>query len=426
MAPRHEPAEPLLSRRRRLSGIAALATASLLTTGGVALAGGVSPDRPGLGSTAREAAAHDRAPHRFPGVWGTVTAVGDGTFTVESRNGETTDVVTTGDTTYLDTTRAEVADIEVGAHLVVAGPRSEGAGIDARHLAVKPAPADGAEGKRWMHDVWRSGTVVANDGATLTVETPEGTVTVHTSETTSVTITTEASFDAVDVGDRAKVRGSVGDDGTVTAERIHLGIGGKGHDRSAATTTTTQAPTTTVAPTTTAAAPEPTAAATPPAEVPDTLVEGTVTAIEAPAFTVKADDGTVTSVMTTEATAWGARHGRTGDWGSIESLEVGDRVLVKGTVAAGGTLVASYVDIKGDHDEWRRGDHDDDRWDDDGREHGDWGQDDSDRDDGWDDGDRDDDGHHGESWDGRGDGDRGHGERGHEGRRGRGHRGGRH
>src|SRR3546814_19938749 len=71
--------------------------------------------------------------------------------------------------------------------------------------------------------------------------------------------------------------------------------------------------------------------------------------------------------MTTEATSWGASHGRTGDRGGIESLDVGDLVFVKGTFAAGGTFVASFVDVKGDHDrhhgDWddddgRRGDHD--------------------------------------------------------------------
>src|SRR3546814_7159999 len=68
MAPHPEPTDQTLTRRRRLTGVAVLASASLLTTGGVALAGSGSGERPSLA-----AASHDLS---RDGVHGTVSAVG--------------------------------------------------------------------------------------------------------------------------------------------------------------------------------------------------------------------------------------------------------------------------------------------------------------------------------------------------------------
>src|SRR3546814_7025365 len=73
MAPHPEPTDQTLTRRRRLTGVAVLASASLLTTGGVALAGSGSGERPSLA-----AASHDLS---RDGVHGTVSAVGSGSFT---------------------------------------------------------------------------------------------------------------------------------------------------------------------------------------------------------------------------------------------------------------------------------------------------------------------------------------------------------
>src|SRR3546814_15702829 len=141
MAPHPEPTDQTLTRRRRLTGVAVLASASLLTTGGVALAGSGSGERPSLA-----AASHDLS---RDGVHGTVSAVGSGSFTVEGRTGSSVEVLTNESTSFIDTTKAEVADVAVGAHLIVAGPTTDdGTGLDATHRAVKTGPQSQAKSDR--------------------------------------------------------------------------------------------------------------------------------------------------------------------------------------------------------------------------------------------------------------------------------------
>src|SRR3546814_16925823 len=114
MAPHPEPTDQTLTRRRRLTGVAVLASASLLTTGGVALAGSGSGERPSLA-----AASHDLS---RDGVHGPVRAVSSGSFPVEGRTGSSVEVLTTESTSFIDTTKAEVADGELGAPLICPGP----------------------------------------------------------------------------------------------------------------------------------------------------------------------------------------------------------------------------------------------------------------------------------------------------------------
>ncbi|HYM83110.1 MAG TPA: DUF5666 domain-containing protein, partial [Candidatus Dormibacteraeota bacterium] len=70
-------------------------------------------------------------------------------------------------------------------------------------------------------------------------------------------------------------------------------------------------------------------------------VEGTVGALTSDGFTVKAPDGSTTKVVVTSSTTY--RTGRAS--GSKSDVKVGDRVAVRGTKAADGTITATTVQV---------------------------------------------------------------------------------
>ncbi|WP_019631908.1 hypothetical protein [Actinomadura atramentaria] len=74
-----------------------------------------------------------------------------------------------------------------------------------------------------------AGTVVKVSGDTLWVKTSDGkTVKVHTSDSTKVSVTKQGSLKDFGSGATVVVRGSAGDDGTVTATQVTEG-GGRGN-----------------------------------------------------------------------------------------------------------------------------------------------------------------------------------------------------
>ncbi len=71
------------------------------------------------------------------------------------------------------------------------------------------------------------GTVESVDGSTLTITTPDGeTITVEVPEGTSVTTSVEVPLADLPVGGNVIVRGTVDDDGTLTADSVTEGAGG--------------------------------------------------------------------------------------------------------------------------------------------------------------------------------------------------------
>ncbi|GAB3607860.1 hypothetical protein GCM10027413_32690 [Conyzicola nivalis] len=74
-----------------------------------------------------------------------------------------------------------------------------------------------------------SGTVIAVDGDTVTIETSDGsTVTVTTTDDTTVTTTEDSSVSALAEGDSLTVVGEADDDGSVAATSISEGATGFG------------------------------------------------------------------------------------------------------------------------------------------------------------------------------------------------------
>jgi hypothetical protein len=287
-----------------------------------------------------------------------VRSVGSSSFVLTTRHGDVTVTVTDG-TKYLETTKAAVADATVGSFVRVAGARDDSdddATITARHIGIVPAPPGDDDGGRGRHSV--HGTVLSNDGSTLVVDAgDDGEVTVLTDADTTVSKTTVAAFSDVAAGERAKVAGTRQDDGTFAARKVHLFDPAPTAVATPASAATFQA----------AAAPAVTPAAVAPAAVTtdDTAtaaaaddqhdageVEGEITSVSDPTFTIKTRNGSSIVVSTSSGTEI---TGPDGMHETFADLHVGDRVRVEGTRTGDSSIAADEVhedrcDGDGGHD----------------------------------------------------------------------------
>jgi hypothetical protein len=157
-------------------------------------------------------------------------------------------VHTTDSTRYTTTVTGKVADLKVGASVMVLGSGSTGtvaaqriietdgttaagpgAGVPGAGRQGQP-PTDQGQGQPPTDQGRGAGTrgVVASvNGSTLTVTAADGsTVTVTTSADTTVTTRKTSSFADLAVGDSVRVAGERGDDGTLTAQSVDEGDAG--------------------------------------------------------------------------------------------------------------------------------------------------------------------------------------------------------
>ncbi|MCB0213447.1 MAG: hypothetical protein KDJ52_29155, partial [Anaerolineae bacterium] len=148
---------------------------------------------------------------------GEVTAVDDDSLTVENLNGEEITVNVSDDTViHIVETGEEgsLDDIDVGDNVRVRGPRNEdGDEIDAMDIAVMP------DGDHVM------GRVTAVDDDTITVENPDGTITINVSDDTIFRNGQEsASLSDVTEGSHITAFGDLNDD-ELDADLVMLGRG---------------------------------------------------------------------------------------------------------------------------------------------------------------------------------------------------------
>jgi hypothetical protein len=194
--------------KRRLAALA-LTGAFLVGMTGTALAHG-GPGGPG---------------GRGGGAHGTVASVGASSFTVSKPGTTATTTITvkvTSATTYTAVADGTVASATVGKYVTAQGTRGTDGKLTALHLhVISPAPtgtqpASSATGKVL------AGTVTANDGTTITVDTTSGSQSIVTTSATKVITTSAASYSAVDTGDTVRVDGGRESDGSVLASKVVL------------------------------------------------------------------------------------------------------------------------------------------------------------------------------------------------------------
>jgi preprotein translocase subunit YajC len=158
---------------------------------------------------------------RGDGVHGAITAIDGSTITVQGGNG-TTYTVDGSDAAVRKFVEGEggediaLSDLKVGDEIGVRG-EVDGTSIDATHI-MNGHPHKGMwGGHRDGHGV--VGKVTTVDGATITVESPDGTRYTVDAKDAPVSRVVTGTLDDIDVGDRIGVRGTV-DGATVDAAHI--------------------------------------------------------------------------------------------------------------------------------------------------------------------------------------------------------------
>lgn len=333
---------------RRASVAAALVAAGSLALGGVALA-------------------HDGNNGGGPGrsLAGTVVSVASPSFSLQGRGSKTTSVLTTSGTTFVETADADVSDADPGEVVDVHGVRTDADTVDARRIAVAPAPVGTAKPGR-HHGGHVVGTVVSNDTGTIVVKVGDGTVTVTTGADTKVIETTVAAFADVKAGERVRASGDRTGDNAIVANRVHIDL--TVHPvRPAPTTTSTSSTSTT---STTSPAIQNAALASAKADDDGTADQGQgdaattsttakpvgaktedranarggkIASITTSAFVVTQRDGSSLVVHTTPDTAYVNAAGGNTRPAAFSDLAVGDKVEVVGPLAADGTVTATRV-----------------------------------------------------------------------------------
>lgn len=317
---------------KKVMAAVAIVSGVTLLGGGIAVAAGGGPG-----------GRHHRGHH---GIAGTVTAVTDPTFAVDRRNGDAAVVTTTPDTKYFETVDATVADATVGSFVVVRGERTEDGDnvtVAAKHIHIRPAPAEGVHRPR-------GGTVLTNDGSTLTVQRGNGKIiTVTTTADTKVRKTTAATFDDIDVGEFVHVRGERTGDNTATAKAVDIDDSTRpakperpappANEAAASAPASENAQGVPVSATETASDDAPRR----PAPGSSVRVGGQIASIDGTTFVLRHRERQIT-VQTTDATIFKVRHadGTVTD-GSFADLAAGNRVMVAGTVQEDGSLLAEKV-----------------------------------------------------------------------------------
>ncbi|HEY5097633.1 MAG TPA: hypothetical protein VII46_06265, partial [Acidimicrobiales bacterium] len=151
---RGEERDPLATyslRRRRgvvVTSAAAVALGLAVVGGGVA---GAASSSTATSSSAKPSSSGPRPPMGGspPAAMGTVASVGDGTFTLTTRDRTTVTVNVSSTTTYRDpkVTSATIADVTVGEHVAVFGTESSSV-VTATSVAIGEPPGRGTGGPK--------------------------------------------------------------------------------------------------------------------------------------------------------------------------------------------------------------------------------------------------------------------------------------
>ncbi len=169
--------------------------------------------------------AHGRGGRHRHSVSGVVTSIDStaASFVVTKHSGKTVTVATTERTSFVKTVPATVAEAVVGAFVVARGDRPDDSSLAAEKLAIiQTTPAPRAKSR----DDKVAGTVVSNDGSTLTVDTDGDATadeTVTTTADTAVTRTHSTTFAALATGDLVRVKGRRAENGTFVARSVSIG-----------------------------------------------------------------------------------------------------------------------------------------------------------------------------------------------------------
>lgn len=247
------------------------------------------------------------------GPGGKVTAVGDGSLTIENKEGESVTVTVTEDTQVMvaeTQSEGSLSDINVDDNVRVMGrPAEEGDSIEARGILLLPA-GDMAGGR-----------VTAVDGNVITVENPreESAATIVTNDETRFLLGRdggEGSLADVTEDKGVMAFGDTQEDGSLAANVVLVherpGPGGPGHHGPR-----------------------------------EGHTGGEVTAIEGSSFTIAPFRGEADSltILTDDATEYRTRSGAEV---SFENIQVGGHVMVKGQPVEGqeNTIQAEVVGIK--------------------------------------------------------------------------------
>jgi hypothetical protein len=337
---------------RRASLAAGLVAAGSLALGGVAIA-----------DEGRNGGGHE------PSVGGTVVSVASPSFTLKGRGDRTITVTTTDATAFRVTADATVADADPGELVDVHGARTDHDTVDARRIAIRPAPAatSTATAKRRHRGGHVVGTVVSNDAGVLTVDAGgDSPVEVLTDDVKKVVETTAGAFADVKADERVRATGDRTDERAITARRVDVDL--TTHPVKPAPTTTSTTSTTAPATTTTTAAiqsasfatagdedagaststtAKPARSTSRPAAKPATAQgnRGIVAGITGTDVSLTLADGSTLVVHTTATTAYVDCGDGTPADSAFTDLAVGDKVEVVGAKAGDGTVTARRIVI---------------------------------------------------------------------------------
>jgi outer membrane lipoprotein SlyB len=156
---------------------------------------------------------------RGPGVFGTITAIGEGKITINTADGLTAQVSTSDQTKYRkDRQPATMADFKVGDMIFVRGEPKDGV-WQAQMVGERSAGAMGGNFREGLGKRFIAGEVKAINGTKLTIQRPDG-------QTQDITVDESTSFRKdgqsvtladIKVGDHVFGRGEVKNDVFVPA-----------------------------------------------------------------------------------------------------------------------------------------------------------------------------------------------------------------
>ncbi len=225
-----DPLAGFSQRRRRGVLVTSAAVAALgLSLGGATAAGAATtsaaPSAPSAWAPGGGRAPMGGAP---PAAVGTVASVGNGTFTLTTKDKTTVTVNVSSSTTYRDpgVTSPSIANVTVGEHVVVFGTDTSDV-VTATSVAIGTPPTGRAPGGPGRHGVPPAavGTVASVGNGTFTLTTKDKTtVTVNVSSSTTYRDpgVTSPSIANVTVGEHVAVFGTDTSD-VVTATSVAIG-----------------------------------------------------------------------------------------------------------------------------------------------------------------------------------------------------------
>ena len=171
--------------------------------------------------------------HPRHGLFGTITSVAAGEFTVTGRDGKPITVKVTSETRIFERTGSHLTDVQAGDRVQIVAQKAQDGSLTA--VAMLDSPADLArEGTRSGTRVLRSGkvfvtgSVVSVSGTSLSIAAGSGAATnVAVPPTARVQRLSALSATSLSAGMRVAVRGATNPDGSVTASVITVAPGTK-------------------------------------------------------------------------------------------------------------------------------------------------------------------------------------------------------